>query len=380
MTDSRTLLVIEDEPTALRFLEDHLPRLEGQRVALDIEEDRMRYYAPTVALVQVTHEENDFILDPILLDKALFVPLLEAVCHATADVVLHSAQNDVSGLKRDFGFGPEPIHDTQVLARFLGRDAFGLAALLEAELGRRVDKSERMSDWTARPLREDQLLYARADTAWLCELDDRLRRAVEKAGWLDAASEEEEALARIPAETVVFDPSGWKRMRGTGGLDDHGKRRLAALWHWRDEAGRKANVHVNLVCPSWALRQLAERDRFPSSRSRVVQAIHRDLREELGDTWEERMRRPYVEPETPRRVDRDVGRNRFETRMERLTTWRQQAAEETGLEPGWLAPRQVLERVAGMEAQSEEDYLGDPDIKKWRVERFGSAWLRLQRS
>ena len=77
------------------FATDWLPRLDGAALALDIEEDRERHYDPCVALVQLTIETHDFVLDPLSLPPRPLAAVLEMVCLTPSIVVVHGARNDV---------------------------------------------------------------------------------------------------------------------------------------------------------------------------------------------------------------------------------------------------------------------------------------------
>ena len=58
---------------------------------------------------------------------------------------------------------PSRLFDTQVAAGFVGYSSVGLAGLVQGELGVKLPKADRLTDWLARPLPEGAVTYAAAD-------------------------------------------------------------------------------------------------------------------------------------------------------------------------------------------------------------------------
>ena len=378
MSADPRLFLIDDIDALGRFTSSVLPELEGACVALDIEEENTLHFRPRVALVQISARGRDFILDPLRLPSDPLSSALEFLCFGAGCMLLHGARNDIVGIKRDFGFGPHRVRDTQICARFLGFRAFGLAALLEAELGLSLDKTERRSDWSERPLSPAQLAYARADTAHLHELDARLRERVSQAGWLDAVEEEEEAMTALAPEDVTFDPDGWRRIKKRGAMEDAEKDRLAALWAWRHRLAETYNLNPTKVLPPWALVQFAGYGRLPSARSSLWTAL--GLR--LGPDERQELEHCLTKP--PRRASAQSGGSRTprlapaaSQRLEALMAWRHHEAERSGLEEGWLAPRHLLEAIALHRANSPEDFASIPEVRRWRIARYAEDWWRI---
>ena len=363
------------------FATDWLPRLDGAALALDLEEDRERHYDPCVALVQLTIETHDFVLDPLSLPPRPLAAVLEMVCLTPSIVVVHGARNDVGGLKRDFGFGPLHLRDTQIAARFLARERFGLAALLVDAFGVTLDKQMRRSDWTRRPLSEEQLAYARADTSWLLDLWDVLEQEVEDSGWHDALLEECAALADAPSDQPVFDPCGWTSVKGAKSLDESGHARLAVLWRWREEVGEAFDLHPSRVIPPWAMKNLAERGVSLLRRPKVP-GVHPEVLAEERDRLADLLSDPPPPPRRPRAKRRPAARlsgASVQDRVAALLEWRSATSRATGLDAGFLAPRSLLEALARCEPDPAE-FAGVDDVRTWRLDRYADAWADAIRS
>ncbi|NXC50037.1 MUT7 Exonuclease, partial [Penelope pileata] len=78
----------------------------------------------------------------------------------------------------------------------------GLSLLVQYVLGKPLDKTEQMSNWEKRPLREEQILYAAADAYCLLEVYEKLSKDPESFG-----------LSSDLTETLVGKPSVKRRAK-----------------------------------------------------------------------------------------------------------------------------------------------------------------------
>ena len=105
---------------------------------------------------------------------------------------MHGADYDISLFRMTFDWAPDEILDTQIGARFLGAERFGLAYLLEEEYGVQVSKQSQKADWSRRPLSEKMLEYAFNDVRYLIDLgqkiESRLEKLNRKAWFLEACN------------------------------------------------------------------------------------------------------------------------------------------------------------------------------------------------
>lgn len=137
-------------------------------LALDIETtnwwDRE---AEKVALVQLAFRENDHTHVAIIdtLAKVELEPLRHPLELSLATKAIHNASYDAVRLLRHYHISTSPIHDTMLAARRSGDKKCSLKAQAEAYLGLSLDKTEQRSDWSRRPLSNEQLHYASLDAA-----------------------------------------------------------------------------------------------------------------------------------------------------------------------------------------------------------------------
>ncbi len=78
---------------------------------------------------------------------------------------IHNASYDAVRLSRHFKIRTSPIHDTMLAARRGGERRCSLQAQVERHLGLQLNKSQQRSDWSYRPLTDEQLRYAALDAA-----------------------------------------------------------------------------------------------------------------------------------------------------------------------------------------------------------------------
>ena len=226
--------------------------LASAKLYLDTEFHTERSYHPKLMLVQLRGDEGDiFLVDPFSVDLGLLRPVIE-----TVPVVLHGGQMDVQILRRVVGVAPKQIFDTQVAAACVGMGwPCRLQELVARLLQIPLDKAETLSDWSRRPLSEEQLRYA-ADDVWvLPPLERILRQQLEERSVIDVAvylTEEVLSGADDPGEL-------WRLVPGSANLDETGRRALQALARWRDATAQARDLPRNGVLSDALMLDLARR-------------------------------------------------------------------------------------------------------------------------
>lgn len=236
-------------------------------VALDTESNSFHVYRERVCLLQVSSPAGDWIVDPLAVDAT---PLAEVFCDGR-EVVLHGADYDVRCLRREFGWRFPRLFDTMAASRRLGHAGLGLSAVVEAHFGVKLSKVFQRSDWGRRPLTQEQLAYAALDTHFLLPLHARLLAELGTRGLVEEAREEFARIAAAEPRERVFDPEGWRRIKGARELDPAGARVLRALYLAREERARAADRPPFKVLGDQTLLELAR------ARPRTQEAL-RDFR------------------------------------------------------------------------------------------------------
>jgi ribonuclease D len=280
------------EPTLVRDAEGLArlaDRIAGEpAVALDTESNSFHAYRERVCLLQVSVPDEDFVVDPLAVD----VRPLGALLASGREVVLHGADYDVRCLKREFGWSLGRIFDTMVAARRLGAAELGLAALVRAHFGVRLEKVHQRADWGRRPLAPDLVRYAALDTHFLLGLRVRLVTELEGRGLAVEASRDFARISAAAPHERVFDPEGWRRLRGARQLDPGAAARLRALWLVREERARAADRPPFKVLGEDAMVEVARR--APATRAELgrVPGVTPRVLEKMGDAMLEAIRTP----------------------------------------------------------------------------------------
>jgi ribonuclease D len=223
--------LVADE-TSLR---DLVTRLRDEPVvAFDTESNSFHAYRERICLLQVSSRTQDWIVDPIAVHPG---PLGALLCDGRV-TVLHGADYDVRCLRREWGWRLPRLFDTMAAARRLGRTGLGLSALVEAQFGVRLSKGNQRADWGRRPLTAELLTYAALDTHYLLPIHDALAAELVAKGAEEEARREFDRIAAGEPRERVFDPEGWRRLKGARELDPPGREVLRALWIAREERAR----------------------------------------------------------------------------------------------------------------------------------------------
>ncbi len=232
-------------------------RAEG-RVAIDLEFLWERTYAPVACLAQLATPVGIHLVDPI--EGAPLGPIAELVSDPAVDVVMHAPSADLTLLGLAYGVRPQSFTDVQLTAGFVGLGAGqGLGNLLDRVLGVRLDKGERYTDWSKRPLSDAQLKYAAGDVIHLLALADELARRAEKLGRTKWVAEEH-ARRYGPDARLLPDPeTAWRKVKGGGRLNGKDRAVLAALAAWREREGARRDKPTSWVIPDRTLVEIAHR-------------------------------------------------------------------------------------------------------------------------
>src|SRR6201999_2968210 len=88
-------------------------------------------------------------------------PFFDLMANKKVLKVFHAARQDIEIVWHRANIVPHPIFDTQVAAMVLGHgDSISYDQLVQRITGDTLDKSNRFTDWTWRPLSAPQVTYA----------------------------------------------------------------------------------------------------------------------------------------------------------------------------------------------------------------------------
>ena len=245
-------LLITDEPALLAAIEK---MAAADFLALDTEFVRESTYFPKLCLVQVATVDQIWILDPLAL------PNLHIFWRFLLDydkpLVLHSAEQDLELIFQSCGKLPRNLFDTQMAAALLGLgEQIGYAALVQKLCGVELDKTHSRTDWTQRPLSDEQIHYAADDVRYLREIYPKLRTMLAEQGREDWLAEDFRALSD-PTRFITADDEQWKRVKHHQQLKGKQLAILQDLAAWREATARKQNLPRRWILPDELLVDLA---------------------------------------------------------------------------------------------------------------------------
>ena len=342
-------------------------------VAVDTESNSLHAYRERVCLIQFSTRAADYILDPIELpDLGALAPFF---ANPDQEKVFHAAENDIVCLRRDHHFQFANIFDTMTAARTLGWPQLGLAAILDAHFGVKMNKKYQRADWKRRPLPPEQLDYARLDTHYLVALRDKQLRALTESGCRAEAQEEFARLARLggdPETAAPNTPAFW-RVKGARDLSPQKAAVLEALFAYREQEAERLDrppFKVMGEATLMELTRLAPR-RTEDLQSMTPEQVRRHAHGVL-QAIEQGLQAPALRaPQAPR--ESDEVRDRFD----RLHTWRKERAKARGVESDVIIPRTALLDLARRAPRTRAELAQIADLGPWRRNTYGEEILAL---
>ena len=181
-------------------------------ITVDTEFLRETTYYPLLCVVQLASADEAVIVDT-LAEGIDLKPFFDLMANEQVLKVFHAARQDIEIVWHRAGIVPHPVFDTQVAAMVLGYgDSIAYDQLVERITGTRLDKTHRFTDWSHRPLTQDQTIYALADVTHLRDVFAALDADLKKRGRSEWVAEEMEILTS--PKTYDFHPErAWERLR-----------------------------------------------------------------------------------------------------------------------------------------------------------------------
>ncbi|MFO8027642.1 MAG: HRDC domain-containing protein [Opitutales bacterium] len=260
---------------------------EAGAVGVDTEFVWVRSYYPKLGVVQIGYPDGgaELIDAPEIEDWS---PLAELMSDPETVKIFHDAQQDLNILHRACGALPKNIFDTQRTAGFVGLSStISLSELLKSLLRVRLNKSETRSDWTARPLSEAQIKYAKEDVIHSVDLMTKIMNKAEKLGRADWIRDE----MRMYEDESLYgerDPDAeMPRVRGSGALTRQQRDMLRALGSWREHKARRRNLPRHFVLSDEAVISLVKRPPAKPEDIRPMKGLsERNANRNRGAIWE----------------------------------------------------------------------------------------------
>ena len=177
-------------------------------LAVDTEFLREKTYFPKLCLIQIATHDESACVDPLAIDD--LTPLCNLLTDQRITKIFHACTQDLEVIFYSLGVVAAPVFDTQLAAAFLGlRQQVGYGVLVEHYTGVRLPKADSLTDWSRRPLDEEQLAYAEDDVRYLPGIYDAMMTqlvAKDRLGWLRPEMDEladRSHFERIPEQAYL---------------------------------------------------------------------------------------------------------------------------------------------------------------------------------
>ena len=267
------------------------------------------------------------------------------------------------------GAVPHPLFDTQIAAMVCGfGDSVGYETLVAKLAQGRIDKTQRFTDWSRRPLSERQLGYALSDVTYLRVVYEKLAAELDRTGrrsWLD----EELAVLTDPATYEVPPEEAWRRIKVRGG-----NRRFMAILRelaaWREKEAARRDQPRGWVMRDTALSEIAaQRPRTAGDLAKLRSVSQRVAEGAVGAAVLEAVKRGLALPDEhcpspPSRSGNPAGSGASTDLLKVLLAFK---SEESGVARRLIASSDDLERIARGETA------GVPALQGWRRTVFGDS-------
>lgn len=373
--------LIHTEPE-LRTLAD---RLASQSpIAIDIESNGLFKYRAALCTLQIAVATAEpLVVDTIAVSLAPLAPLLGA---SGPRKIVHDIAFDARILAEN-GVILGNVFDTSLAARMLGRQATGLASLLQSELGVAVDKKLQHHDWTERPITSEQAKYLADDVAHLPALAAKLGAEIEAKG-IAAELEEETRYRLAQAEESVRagDPRPfYARLKGIDKVPKDELPLLRRLADAREAEARSLDVPpYKVIGPDVLFAVAAARPRTMGELEKVKNALAGHRARALAPKLLAAIAAGLADGDIPAEDRKFLERPRLpagvakarRAREHRLNAWRRAEAKKRGVDEQVVLPGHCLQDLADLDdGATLEAVAAVPGIGAFRVARDGAALI-----
>lgn len=342
-------------------------------VTVDLEFMREHTYYAKLCLIQTGSLSRCAVIDP-LAEGIDLQPFFDLMVDPGIMKVFHSGRQDIEIIYNLSQRIPTPLFDTQIAGMAVGfGEAISYENLVNRILHIKLDKSNRLSDWSKRPLNPAQLEYALADVTHLVHVYEYLRDKLDTLGRNEWIQEETEILSN-PKTYETAPENAWMKIKHRS----HNAKFLTLLRElaaWREARSQRKNTPRHSFIKDDSL--LAIRALCPQSKEELsqIRSLRRDIAEgRLGDEiievlkhFHEIPQKDYVCP-PPAHDWQDKNSPLFEL----LKLLLKIVSQEQGIVPRLLASDDDLRQFSCFEDKDNAVLSG------WRYDIFGRQAVALR--
>ena len=352
---------------------------QSPRLALDTEFVGEDTFVPRLELIQVATTATAAVIDfPAVQAGGSLDVFWELICDAKIEKIVHAGRQDLDLFAIHAGQIPKPFFDTQIAAAMVGYGAqVAYANLVQRLHGTKLAKAHTFTNWSARPLTDDQIAYALEDVEFLLSIHSHLQDRLSTLGRSEWVREEFARLETAVGEKSREPQERYQRIRGWDTLKPKGAAVLRELAAWREAEARRRNVPRGRVMRDEVLLQLARHPPKSVHDLRGLRGVHSSEVDRHGEqlltaitsalalppsAWPEVLSERKPDPESTGIV-------------ELLQAVLKARAAEQGIAPTMLATSADLQTL--VEAKQNRAALDIPILRGWRRQLAGDLLLAV---
>jgi ribonuclease D len=352
---------------------------QSSRLALDTEFVGEDTFIPRLELIQVATATTAAVIDfPAVQASGSLDAFWELIGDPKIEKVVHAGRQDLDLFATHAGQIPKPFFDTQIAAAMVGYGAqVAYANLVQRIHGTKLAKAHTFTNWSARPLSDDQIAYALEDVEFLLSIHTHLQDRLSAFGRLEWVNEEFARLEAAVGEKSREPQERYQRIRGWDTLKPKGAAVLRELAAWREAEARRRNVPRGRVMRDEVLLQLARHPPKVVNDLRGLRGIHSSEVDRQGEqllaTITSALALPSSAwPEVPRERKPDPESTGI---VELLQAVLKARAAEEGIAPTMLATSADLQTL--VEGKHNRATLDVPILRGWRRQLAGELLLQV---
>jgi len=341
-------------------------------ITIDTEFLREKTYWPLLCLVQVGGTHEAAAIDP-LAEGIDLAPLYALMADQKLLKIFHAARQDLEIFYKLTGSVPFPVFDTQVAAQVCGMgESVGYEALVRNLTGHNLDKTQRFTDWSQRPLTQAQLDYALGDVIYLHESYQKLLSDIQKRDrmhWIEEDMEmlHDAALYHTPPleawERIKFRANNSKQLG-----------RLQQLAAWRETLAQAEDIPRTRVIRDETLAELAINP--PKTEEHMLKV--RSFPQHLKKEWRVQLwgvieaSRHISKEDSPELSSKRALPPEAEGKLEMLRLLLRHVCREAHVSPRLVADKDELDWLALGGTDTTH-----PVLHGWRYQIFGEKALAM---
>jgi len=341
-------------------------------ITVDTEFLRETTYYPLLCVVQMASADEAVVVDA-LAEGIDLKPFFDLMANEAVLKVFHAARQDIEIIWHRAGIVPHPVFDTQVAAMVLGYgDSIAYDQLVERVTGHRPDKTHRFTDWSRRPLTEEQMHYAVSDVTHLRDVFAALDADLKKRKRSDWVSEEMEILTS--PKTYNADPEhAWERLKSRV----RKPKELAVLMEvaaWREQEAQTRDVPRSRVLKDDAVGDIATHAPTSLEKLAHLRSLPKGFdRSKWGADIVAAVQRGIArDPRTLPKIEKPRGNSNGSAVVELLKVLLRMTSERHAVASKIIATVDELDKIAA------DDNADVGALRGWRRELFGDAALALK--